>query len=931
MNLFRLSLNLLRRDWRAGEWRVLLLALVLAVGSLATVGLFADRVRLALQREATSLIGADLRIVSARPLPPAYREMAVARGLRTVESRAFLSMVAYREQTLLSEIQAVEAGYPLRGRIEIDDGAVAGRVHPEGYESPSGRNQTSIVPAHGDVGLRPSVVSLSNHETANPTYKPMQASEGSIPARGTVWVDGRLLRRLDLRVGDEVGIGAQRFTAAARIVRDIDRAVGFYSFAPRVLMNDADLAATGLLQEGSRITYRLMVAGEARQVEALHDELKPKLTNGEKLESVRDARPEIRSALERAEHFLGLAALTAAILAGAAMALAARRFVLRHLDTCAMLRCLGAQQGQVLRLFLYQFLMLGFVAVLLGCALGYVTQAALAGFIESMRDAELPQPGMLPALKSAASGFALLLGFAFLPLLQLRRVSPLRVLRRELGAPQANALLAWGLAVLVLAGLFLWHSGSVKLGFTMLGGLLAGLLCFGTLAWLLLRGLHQISQRDWHFVGASPAREQADGREQGSLLQYAKSLQYALASLARHGRDSALQVVALGLGGMALLLLTLVRGDLLQSWQGKLPPDTPNRFIVNIQPDQQQAIRDFFARQSVPPPQLLPMVRGRLVAINAAPIDGGSYADPRARELVEREFNLSYAEQMPEWNELVQGQWWTPSIDEQKTPSFPRRRESSSELKELGSRLRGSDEIPSERKELSVEEGIAERLGIRLGDELTYDVGATPFTARVTSLRKVQWDSMRVNFFVIATPELLRDYPVSYLTSFYLPPDQVRAGDQLVREFPNLLVIDTGAMIEQVRGIMEQIAQAAGVIFLFTLSSGLAVLYAALLATQDERINEAAILRTLGADSRYLRRLHLAEFAALGLLSGLLASAGAVLLGWVLARFVLEIPYHASAIIWPIGVLGGMLVVMLAGWLGTRRLTVLPPLAILRE
>ena len=833
MNLLRLSLNLLRRDWRAGEWRVLLLALVLAVGSLATVGLFADRVRLALQQEATSLIGADLRIVSTRPLPPAYRGMAEARGLRTVESRAFLSMVAHREQTLLSEIQAVGAGYPLRGRIEID--------------SPS--PQPSPVKGEG--------------------------VNGGIPARGTVWVDGRLLRRLDLRVGDEVGIGAQRFAVAARIVRDIDRAVGFYSFAPRVLMNDADLAATGLLQEGSRITYRLMVAGEARQVGALHDELKPKLSNGEKLESVRDARPEIRSALERAEHFLGLAALTAAILAGAALALAARRFVLRHLDTCAMLRCLGAQQGQVLRLFFYQFLLLGAVAVLLGCALGYVTQALLAGFIEAMRDTELPQPGMLPALKSAASGFALLLGFTFLPLLQLRKVSPLRVLRRELGAPQANAVLAWGFAALVLAGLFLWHSGSVKLGFTMLGGLLAGLLCFGFLALLLLHGLARYS------------------------LRFHAQVRHAFNNLVRHGRDSALQVVALGLGGMALLLLTLVRADLLQSWQGKLPPDTPNRFIVNIQPDQQQALQDFFARQSLPQPQLLPMVRGRLVAISAAPVSGESYADPRARELVEREFNLSYAEQMPEWNELVSGAWWS-----------------------------GSE---SGLAQLSVEEGIAERLGIRLGDELTYDVGATPFTARVTSLRKVQWDSMRVNFFVIATPELLRDYPASYLTSFYLPPDKLRAGDQLVREFPNLLVIDTGEMIAQVRGIMEQIAQAAGVIFLFTLLSGLAVLYAALLATQDERINEAAILRTLGADSRYLRRLHLAEFATLGLLSGLLASTGAVLLGWVLARFVLEIPYHASAVIWPVGALGGMLVVMLAGWLGTRRLTVLPPLAILRE
>ncbi|HUW25048.1 MAG TPA: FtsX-like permease family protein [Gallionella sp.] len=870
MNLLRLSLNLLHRDWRAGEWRVLLLALVLAVGSLATVGLFADRVRQALQQQATSLIGADLRIVSTRPLPPAYRERAQARGLKTVASHTFLSMVAHGEQTLLSEIQAVGAGYPLRGRIIIDDG---------------GRS------AGGLKILPPPQPSPLNGEGV----------ADSIPAPGTIWVDGRLLRQLEVRVGDEVGIGKQRFTVAARIVRDIDRSVGFYSIAPRVLMNENDLAATGLLQEGSRITYRLMVAGKAAQVEALHDELNPELSDSEKLEDVRDARPEIRSALERAEHFLGLAALTAAILAGAAMALAARRFVLRHLDTCAMLRCLGAQQGQVLRLFLYQFSVLGLTAILFGCALGYVTQAALVEFIAAMRDTDLPQPSVLPALKAAASGFALLFGFAFLPLLQLRKVSPLRVLRRELGAPEPNTVLVYGLAVLVLAALFLWHSGSAMLGFTMLGGLIAGLLGFGGLAWLLLRGMARYSS---HFHA---------------------QLRHAFNSLARHGRDSALQVVALGLGGMALLLLTLVRSDLLQGWQGNLPPDAPNRFIVNIQPDQHQPVLDFFAHQSLPPPQLLPTVRGRLVAINAAAINSDSYADTRARDLVEREFNLSYAHEMPAWNEIVQGSWWPPSLDE--TTSH------STRLSKDDSQVAGYDKERDGEglAQLSIEEGIADRLGIHLGDELTYDVAGNRFTARVTSLRKVQWDSMKVNFFVITTPELLENYPVSYLSSFYLPPDKVRAGDQLVREFPNLLLIDTGAMIEQVRGIMEQIAQAVSVIFVFTLLSGLAVLYAALLSTQDERISEAVILRTLGADSRYLRRQHLTEFAVLGLLSGLLASAGAVLLGWILARFVLEIPYQASAIIWPTGALGGVLVVVLAGWLETRRLSVLPPLVILRE
>lgn len=837
MNLLRLSLNLLRRDWRAGEWRVLMLALVLAVGSLATVGMFADRVRQALQQEATSLIGADLRITSTRPLPSLYRSSAEARGLRAVESLSFPSMVSYQEQALLSEIQAVEEGYPLRGKIEVDR---VGRASARQAD---------------DAGLKSDLQS------------------GFIPVSGTVWADERLMRRLDLQVGEEVGIGAMRFVVAAQVVKDIDQSIGFSSFAPRVLMNAQDLAATGLLQEGSRITYRLMVAGEATQVAALRVELNSKLSGNERLEDVRDARPEIRSALERAGHFLGLAALTAAILAGAAILLAARRFVQRHLDGCAVMRCLGAQEGQVLRLFLYQFLLLGFFAVLAGCLLGYVTQALLISMIETMREAALPQPSLLPALKAAISGFALLLGFGFLPLLQLRRVSPLRVLRREMGTPQPNTVLAYGMALLVLAGLFLWHAGSLKLGWAVLGGLLAGMVVFGALAWLMLQGL----ARYFPYLG--------------------NHWRHAVNNLVRHGRNNALQVVALALGGMALLLLTLVRADLLQGWQDRLPPDTPNRFVVNIQPHQQQAVLDFFAREKLPPPELQPMVRGRLVAINDRAVSGDSYVDSRASRLVEREFNLSYMEQMPEWNKLVGGKWWGAGAN----------------------------------RELSVEEGIAETLGIHLGDTLTYDVAGSRFTAHVTSLREVEWDSMRVNFFVIATPELLRDYPASYLTSFYLPSERVRAADLLAREFSNVLVIDTGTILDQVRHIMDQITQVMGAVFLFTLLSGFAVLYAALLATQDERRFEAAVLRTLGADGRYLRRLHLSEFAVLGGLSGLFAAAGAVLLGWVLARFVLEIPYQHSPVIWLIGTAGGVLVVALAGWLGTRRLAALPPLVILRE
>lgn len=820
MNGWSLSLNLLLRDWRAGEWRVLFAALVLAVGSIATVGLFADRVRMALQQESHALLGADLRVSSTRPLPQAYRVAAQQRGLQVLQTANFPSMVNGGAQSIIAEILAVEEGYPLRGRLAIDDGA------------------THLAQ--------------------------------TIPARGTLWADERLMQRLGLQRGDQVTLGRLHLRVAAQVVRDVDQSVGFASFAPRVLINAGDLPASGLVQEGSRINYRLLFAGEQRQVEALRGWLKDKLTLGEKLEDVRDARPEIRTALERAEHFLGLAALTAVVLAGVALGLAARRFVARHLDTCAVMRCLGAAQAQVLSLFLYQFLVLGLLAVLIGGALGYGAQALLIESIAAMRAAELPQPSWLPLLQAAVSGMALLLGFAFLPLWQLKRVSPLRVLRRELGLPERRTGLLYATGIAVLCALFLWQAGSVKLGVIVLGALALGLLLFGGLAWLALHALAALPMR-----GTRPA----------------------FANLARHARDNALQVVALSLGGMALLVLTLVRADLLQNWRERMPPDVPNRFIVNIQPEQRAPLLQFFVRQGLPQPALYPMVRGRLVAINGRSVSGDDYPEPRARALVERETNLSWMAGLPKGNEVVQGNWFGAKA----------------------------------KDELSVEQGIAETLGIHLGDTLSYDVAGSQFSAKVSSLRKLEWDSMRVNFFVIAAPGMLEDYPASYITSFHLPPEHKAAGDALVRDFPNLLVIDTEAVIAQVRHIMDEIAQTLSAVFLFTLLSGLAVLYAVLLATRDERAQHAAILRTLGAASRTLTRLHLTEFAVLGALSGLFAAAGAASLGWVLAHQVLSIPYTPGATLWLAGIAGGMALVTSAGWLVTRRIAQTPPLQVLQS
>nr|SPS05513.1 conserved membrane protein of unknown function [Candidatus Nitrotoga fabula] len=820
VNVWLLSWRMLRRDWRTREWRVLLIALVLAVGSIATVGLFADRVSLALQQEATSLLGADLRLVSSRPFSSAYRVEALQRGLRVVETISFPSMVVYGHKNVLVEIQAVEEGYPLRGKIEIVEGV---------------------------------------------TQHPAQG----IPIRGTAWADSRLLQRMELPVGDEIGVGELQMQLAARVVRDVDQSVGFASFAPRVLINAADLQATGLILPGSRASYKILLAGDPAQISGFRDWLQGRLNTGEKIEDVREARPEIRAALERAEHFLGLAALTSVVLAGVAMALAASLFVRRHLDICAMMRCLGATQAQVLRLFINQLLLLGMVAVLLGGLLGYVAQFMLVNSIESMRDAALPQPSLLPLWQAAASGMALLLGFAFLPLWQLKNVSPLRVIRRELGMPPARTGMVYLTGTAVLGALFLWQAGSVKLGLTVFAGLVAGMLFFGLLAWFFLHAMARVHLR-WNHV---------------------------FLNLARYARINALQIVALSLGGMALLLLTFVRSDLLESWRGRMKPDTPNRFVTQIQPDQRIAVKDFFAMWQLSEPRLFPVIRGRLILINHHPVSGANYAEPRARALVEREFNLSWSDHMPVHNTLIRGEWWGP----------------------------GDSSV------LSLEEGMAKTLGIRIGDVLTYDVEGVSLQAKVTNLRKVQWDSMQVNFFVITSRDVLGDFSASYISSFYLPPDKRDAGDALIKNFPNLLLIDMDTVIEQVRQVIDQIARTMTAVFLFTLLSGLVVLYSAILATQDERVYQAAILRTLGASRRYLLRLYLIEFAVLGGLSGFFAAAGSVLLGWVLAVNVLDIPYHSHALIWLAGVGGGIVTATLAGWLATRHVAYTPPLQVLQS
>jgi putative ABC transport system permease protein len=827
MNTIRLALRMLRRDWRAGELSVLIAALLLAAASVGTVGFFADRVKGALATQANVLLGADLMLSADRPLPPEYAREAQARGLATVPVVRFNSMVqAPGSEAMLADVKAVGPGYPLRGAV-----ALVAPGAPEG------------LPAQ------------------------------RVPRRGEAWSDMRLAARLGLATGSALTVGETTLTITAIVQQDPEVTGGLLSLGPRLLMNIDDVPATNLLQPGNRAAYRLLVAGDA--IDAFRAWVLPRLERGQRLESIRDLRPEIRQTLERSDKFLGLAALVAVILAAVAVALASARYLRRHLDAAAMMRCFGAPQRQTLWLFAIQFCVLGLGASGVGMLLALGGQQLLVSLLSAVIHADLPRPGWLPAAGSMVTGLALLFGFALPPLVALSRVPPLRVLRRDLGMPRAGGSLAYGVGAATIAALVVWQAQDLRTGAIVIGGMAALLAAAAAAAWLLIALLRWLPQRGYTW-------------------------RYGLANLRRRPLASSLQIGALALGVMALLLLTLVRGDLLRNWRASLPPDAPNAFLINVLPDQVDGVRALLRRELNVDATLRPMVRGRLVEVNGAPFVTAQLGDERARRLGEREFNLSWSEELPPGNRIVAGQWWKPG--------------------ETGAGAGAS-----------LEESIAKTLGLKLGDTLTYDIVGTRVSVKVTSLRKVDWDSFRVNFFALFAPGILDPLPKTYISAVRVEAGNATWLTALVHEYPNVLVIDVGEILGQVQSIMDQVALAVEFVFLFTLLGGVLVLEAAIATTQDERRYDAAVLRTLGASERQLSAAQAAEFLALGALAGLLAAAGATATGYALADRVFDIPFGWNPELWLIAIAGSAGCVALAGWLGTRSTLRQPPLAALRE
>ena len=810
MSALRLALRMLARDWRAGELTVLGLALVLAVTALSSVSFLADRVQQGIVQQSHQLLGGDLLLSADHPWRDEVRSEVRRRGLQLAESASFPSMVAAGEVTQLAEIKAVSDNYPLRGVLHIA-----------------------------------------------PALNVADAETHRVPGAGEAWPDERLANALG---GGRVRLGAIELDAHTVLTLDPDRGINVFSLAPRLLVNLADLPATKLIQPGSRVTWRLHVAGETRVVEDFRRWAESHLERGERLESIDNARPEIRNMLDRGGRFLRLAALLSVVLAAVAVGLATDRYLRRHLDGCAIMRCLGASANRILAIHGGEFVIFGLLATTVGCLLGYAAQAGLQAALSGFLSADLPPPSWQPWAHGAAVGLTLMAGFVLPPLLRLRRVPTVRVLRREWDATEPGLLAAYGLGAVLLALLMIWVAGEAKLGAVVIAGFALAVLIYGGVA----RGLLLFGRRG-RVAAFDPWR-------------------YGMANLRRRWRGTVVQVVALGLGLTTLLLLTIARNDLLASWQSRMPVDAPNRFVINLQADQRPAFAEFFSARGLPLPAIEPMVRGRLIAVNSQSRRYADYADERAQRLMEREFNLSWATELPAGNTVVAGTW------------------------------HGSDRTA----QFSVEQGLAETLGLKLGDELTYEVAGVPLSGRISSLRKLDWDSMRVNFFVIAPPGMLETSPAGYITSFHLPAERAALVGELVRAFPNITVIDVAAVMRQLQDSFDQIARAVQTLFSLALVAGLLVLYAALQSTADERQRELAVMRALGARQRQLRAVLLAEFGLLGAMAGLLAGIGAAGIGWALGHFAFQLPYVPTVWLPLAGLAFGSVGVVAAGGWATR-------------
>lgn len=814
------------RDLRSGEIGLLFVALVVAVATVTSISLFVDRLQNALLQESSNFLAADRQISSGLAIPQPFIDKAVDANLNPVQTMVFPSMVFAGERNQLVSVKAVERGYPLRGKLLI-----AGEPFADG------------------------------------------APTQDVPAPGTVWLDSRLFPAMGLSLGDTVEVGFAQLQVTRVLISEPDRGGSFFDLGPRLLMNLVDVPATEVVQPGSRISYRLLLAGDENKLEGLRESLP--LEPDYRWVSIRESSPRIGSALERAESFLLLGGLLGVLLAGLAVALSAHRYAQRHFDHVGVLKTLGATPKQIVRGFLSLLLLVGAASILLGITVGGVVHLLIVEILVQVIEVSLPAPSMRPFLLGATTGLVCALAFAMPAFLHLQHVAPMRVIRRDLGEAPMSRWVSYAAALAGSVALLIWYTKSTLLTLWTLAGVVGVSIVFGGMAWSLLKG----------------------GRAVG--MQARSGWRLALAGLQRRRQENTVQILVFGIAIMLLLVLLLIRTALISEWRGQVPDNAANHFVMNVAADEVDGLNELIAEHATRGEGLFPMIRGRVAMVNDKPAKEWQAALPvrESRSSLSSERNLTWSATAPGNNKIIAGAWWSEDSNE---------------------------------AQVSLEAEYAENYSLSLGDLMTFSVGGQEVMARVTSLRSVEWESMSPNFFIIFSPAALQEFAATYMTSFYLPSEKKIFLNQLLSSYPTVTVIEIDALIDQVQSIVNQVSQAVELVLVLVMFSGALVLLASIEASRDTRMSEHALIRALGGTRRLIGGSLTAEFLALGVFAGIVAAVGAELTVGLLQSQVFELDVALHPWVWISGpVLGGAIITAI-GLLGSRRLVDSPPMNVLR-
>ena len=828
---FLLAWRLLKRDWHAGELKILALSLLIAVASITSIGMFTQRIDRAMTDQAGQFLGADLILRSPRPLDEKFIDQAKRDNLNVTKMIGFSSVVVANDTFQLTHVKAVDQYYPLLSQVRIT--------------------------------------------------RDLLAEEQSVnygPSPGEIWLVSRAFNLLGIKVGDHIELGESRLKVTAVLKHDPGRASSFMAIAPRLLMNLQDVDKTGIVQPGSRVTYMAGFSGQLNDRKKFEKWLSPRLSTSQKLIGGSEGSQALNSAMIKAQRYLALASMLSVMLSGIAIAMTANRYGQRHFDQSALMRCMGASQKTVIQIFSLQLIIIGALGSLAGCIVGFATQEALVVVLKEFLSPDLPAPGFYPVLTGFVSGFVTLAGFSLPALLRLKSVPPLRVLRKDITPLPVSSWFVYGVAMSSIILLMWWQSGDLQLTMLVIVGVIFSVLILFVVSILLMIVTRFLLSRT------------------GSLIL--GPWKSGLQQIVRHHKENQLQMLAFGLSLMILMTIFLLRTDLLSRWQGQLPDDAPNHFVINIQPYEVDAVNQFFINNKIKSENLYPMVRGRVSEINDVPVLEAVPDKSKLDEALKRELNLSWAVEMQQSSRLLEGRWWR--VNDSGKPF------------------------------ISIEKGLAERLGIGIGDTLSFKIADRSIRAEIASLRSVQWDSFQPNFYVIFPVGVIETFPVSYISSFYIDMQDKKLLNQLIAEFPTLTVLEVDAIMDQVKSMVEQVSTAVEYVMLFVLFAGMMVLVASMQSSMDERVHTAVMMRTLGARKSFLLKSQFAEFGMLGLFSGLLAVSGTEMIAYMLYTRVFNLEFELHTGLWLIGPLISMLLILLISRLYTKKVTQQSPLKVLR-